>query len=149
MLAVARVAGIMAAKNTADLIPLAHPGIGVTGVEVDIRVCGPDSSSSVFGGSEKDLEEVGGRRSPSPSPHGSVEVTSTVHCHGKTGVEMEALTSVMGAALTVYDMCKAVDKGMVVGGARVIKKRGGKSGEWDWGHPVDQKNEGEGEGSEH
>lgn len=131
----------MAAKNTADLIPLAHPGIGVTGVEVDIRVYGPSSSTS----SEKsDLDLEAG-----DTPHGSVQVTSTVHCHGKTGVEMEALTSVMGAALTVYDMCKAVDKGMAVDGARVIKKRGGKSGGWDWGVSVDEgKGEENGERSE-
>ncbi|KAK2762262.1 hypothetical protein FQN54_001272 [Arachnomyces sp. PD_36] len=135
VLAVARVAGIMAAKNTADLIPLAHPGIGVTGVEVDVSVCGPGSGSGA--------EEAGLDAADTPRPYGSVVVRSTVHCHGKTGVEMEALTSVMGAALTVYDMCKAVDKGMVVGGARVIKKRGGKSGGWDWGVHVDEKGGGE------
>lgn len=125
----------MAAKNTADLIPLAHPGIGVTGVEVDVEVCAAGEASSA----EKGVD--GGE-----TPYGSVRVMSTVHCHGKTGVEMEALTSVMGAALTVYDMCKAVDKGMVVDGARVIKKRGGKSGGWDWGVSVDEGKDIKGDG---
>ena len=125
----------MAAKNTADIVPLAHPGIGVTGVEVDVRVCAPTSTSTAAS-SEATTTSENGPESP-PTPHGSVLVTSTVHCHGKTGVEMEALASALGAALTVYDMCKAVDKGMVIDGARVVKKRGGKSGGWDWGVPVD------------
>lgn len=112
VLSVARIAGIMAAKRTADIVPLAHPGLGITGIEVDVSVCSPSETGN---------------------HHGSVFVTSSVHCHGRTGVEMEALTSVMGAALTVYDMCKAVDKGMVVGEARVVRKRGGKSGDWEEG----------------
>ena len=87
VLGVARVAGIMAAKRTPDLIPLCHP-IAVSRVSVDVVL-----------GDER-----------------SVEVRATVECDGKTGVEMEALTAASTAALTVYDMCKAVDKGMVVDG---------------------------------
>ena len=100
-LGVARVAGLMAAKRTPDLIPLCHP-IPVSRVSVDLA-----------------LGEA------------SVEVRATVECDGKTGVEMEALTAASTAALTVYDMCKAVDKGMVVDGLRVVLKDGGKSGRWE------------------
>ncbi|PQK16035.1 hypothetical protein BB8028_0006g03570 [Beauveria bassiana] len=102
VLGVARVAGIMAAKRTPDLIPLCHP-ITVSRVSVDVVL-----------GDER-----------------SVEVRATVECDGKTGVEMEALTAASTAALTVYDMCKAVDKGMVVDGLRVVLKDGGKSGRWE------------------
>ncbi len=100
-LGVARVAGIMAAKRTPDLIPLCHP-IPVSRVRVDLA-----------------LQDR------------SVDVRATVECDGKTGVEMEALTAASTAALTVYDMCKAVDKGMVVDGLRVVLKDGGKSGRWE------------------
>ncbi|EEQ27137.1 hypothetical protein McanCB56680_004586 [Microsporum canis] len=123
VLAVARIAGIMAAKKAADIIPLAHPGLGITGIEVDISICSPHSDGSM---SDK-------QGKPCHGPHGSVLVTSSVSCLGRTGVEMEAMTSVLGAALTVYDMCKAVDKGMVIGEARVVRKRGGKSGDWEEG----------------
>jgi cyclic pyranopterin phosphate synthase len=143
VLSVARIAGIMAAKRTADLVPLAHPGLGITGIEVDVVVCPPDITSpskcppdgnppAGEGADASSKGYIGGSQ-----PHGSVLVTSNVHCHGRTGVEMEALTSVLGAALTVYDMCKAVDKGMVVGEARVVRKTGGKSGDWEFGVRVD------------
>ncbi len=101
VLAVARVAGIMAAKRTSDLIPMCHP-LPVTGVTVD-------------------LEPAGAER---------LRIVATVKTTGKTGVEMEALTAVSVAGLTVYDMCKAVDRGMRVEGVRLLEKRGGKSGEW-------------------
>ncbi|KAF3481134.1 molybdenum cofactor biosynthesis protein 1 B [Arthroderma uncinatum] len=125
VLSVARIAGIMAAKKAADIIPLAHPGLGITGVEVDVSVCPPypKDTNSV---NQSDCK-------PSHGLHGSVLVTSSVSCHGRTGVEMEAMMAVLGAALTVYDMCKAVDKGMVIGEARVVRKRGGKSGDWEEG----------------
>lgn len=100
VLAVARVAGIMAAKRTADLIPLCHP-IALSAVTVDF-----------------DLDETG------------VTVTATARTAGVTGVEMEALTAVGVALLTIYDMAKAMDKGMVMGGVRLISKTGGKSGDW-------------------
>ncbi|KAK6950355.1 hypothetical protein Daesc_008681 [Daldinia eschscholtzii] len=106
VLGVARVAGIMAAKRTADLIPLCHP-IAITKVTVDLEVLGNEDDKA-----------------------GRVEIEATVACEGKTGVEMEALTAASTAALTVYDMCKAVDKGMSIQGLRVILKEGGKSGRW-------------------
>ncbi|MFD9686870.1 cyclic pyranopterin monophosphate synthase MoaC [Kitasatospora sp. NPDC059088] len=99
-LAVARIAGIMGAKRTPDLIPLCHP-IAVSGVEVDLTV-GDDA----------------------------VEITATVRTADRTGVEMEALTSVTVAALTVIDMVKAVDKGASIESVRVLSKTGGKSGDW-------------------
>ncbi|KAM0820491.1 putative Molybdenum cofactor biosynthesis protein 1 B [Seiridium cardinale] len=107
VLGVARIAGIMAAKRTPDLIPLCHP-IAISKVTVELVVVGPEDGQN------------GGR----------VDVEATVSCDGKTGVEMEALTAASTAALTVYDMCKAVDKGMVVEGLRVVLKEGGKSGRW-------------------
>lgn len=105
VLGVARVAGIMAAKRTADLIPLCHP-IALSKVTVDLEVVqGQDDA-------------------------GRVNIEATVACEGKTGVEMEALTAASTAALTIYDMCKAVDKRMSVEGLRVVLKEGGRSGRW-------------------
>lgn len=102
VLAVARVAGIMAAKRTPDLVPLCHPLL-LTHVAVDLR---PDESGS------------------------ALLIEATVRTAGRTGVEMEALTAVSAAALTVYDMCKAVDRTMRITDIRLAHKRGGKSGEW-------------------
>lgn len=101
-LEVARIAGIMAAKKTADLIPLCHP-LAISKVEVELR---PDRKTS------------------------SVEVEATVKLTGQTGVEMEALTAVSVACLTLYDMAKAVDRGMVIGEIRLTEKSGGKSGDY-------------------
>ena len=103
VLVVARLAGIMAAKRTAELIPLCHP-LALTSVTVDL-VCVPERSA--------------------------VEITATCKLRGRTGVEMEALTAASVAALTVYDMCKAVDRGMVVTDLRLLRKSGGKSGNWE------------------
>jgi len=103
VLAVARTAGIMAAKETARLIPLCHPLL-LTVVEVDFRA---------------DKE------------HSRLEIESRVKTAGQTGVEMEAMTAVAVAALTVYDMCKAVDREMVIGEIRLIAKSGGRSGRFD------------------
>jgi len=102
VLGVARLAGIMGAKRTADLIPLCHP-LPIAAVTVDLT---PDSAAS------------------------AVEIEATVRTTGQTGVEMEALTAASIAALTVYDMCKAVDRGMRVEAVRVVHKAGGKSGEF-------------------
>ena len=96
---VARIAGIMAAKKTADLIPMCHP-LQLSHVDVSIKI---------------DHDRSG------------VEIFSEVKLHGKTGVEMEALTAASVAALTVYDVCKAVDKNMVISDCRLLEKRGGKS----------------------
>lgn len=102
VLAVARVAGIMAAKRTSELIPLCHP-ISLTKVTVELE--------------------------PSSTPAG-IAITATAETDGKTGVEMEALTAASVAGLTIYDMCKAVDRAMVVNGVRLLSKEGGKSGTW-------------------
>ncbi len=105
VIGVARIAAIQGAKRTADLVPLCHP-LPITRVAVDFTLD---------------------------------EAASTVHCiaqvetHGRTGVEMEALTAVQVGLLTVYDMCKAADRGMVMDGIRVLHKSGGKSGDWSGG----------------
>ncbi len=102
VLGIARLAGIMAAKRTSDLIPLCHP-LPLTRVTVDFEL---------------------------NKEHSRVLCRAQVETFGKTGVEMEALTAVQIALLTIYDMCKAVDKGMVMGHIQVIEKQGGKSGDW-------------------
>lgn len=102
VLAVARIAGIMAAKRTPDLIPLCHPLL-LTKVEVTLEPM-PDESS--------------------------IYITATCALKGQTGVEMEALTAASTAALTIYDMCKAVDRGMVIDRIGILEKKGGKSGHW-------------------
>ena len=101
VLTTAQLAGVMAAKRTHDLIPLCHP-LPITGIDVALT---PDA-----------------RRS-------AIDITATVRTTAKTGVEMEALTSVSVAALTVYDMAKAVQKDMRIGDIRLVRKRGGKSGD--------------------
>jgi indole-3-glycerol phosphate synthase len=103
VLAVARLAGIMAAKRTAELIPLCHP-LALTSVSLELA-CVPERSA--------------------------VEITATCRLRGRTGVEMEALTAASVAALTVYDMCKAVDRGMVITDLRLLRKSGGRSGDWE------------------
>ncbi|OCW56568.1 cyclic pyranopterin monophosphate synthase MoaC [Hoeflea olei] len=100
----ARIAGIMAAKQTASLIPLCHP-LALTKVSVDIE---PDESLP------------------------GLRVRTLAKLSGKTGVEMEALTAASVACLTIYDMAKAVDRGMEIGGIRVLAKSGGKSGDWNF-----------------
>jgi cyclic pyranopterin monophosphate synthase len=100
VLAVARIAGIMAAKRTADLIPLCHP-LPIDAVALDLAI----------------------------EPAG-VRVTATVATTHGTGVEMEALTAVAVALLTIYDMAKAIDRGMVISGVRLLRKSGGRSGDW-------------------
>ena len=102
VLGVARIAGVMAAKKTSDLIPLCHP-IALTQVTIDFD----------------DLDDGIG-----------LSVTSTARTMGRTGVEMEALTGASIAALTVYDMCKAVDRAIRIDGLRLLSKSGGKSGDW-------------------
>ncbi|MCH9656220.1 MAG: cyclic pyranopterin monophosphate synthase MoaC [Planctomycetes bacterium] len=101
VLEIARIAGIMAAKKTADLIPLCHP-LGINSVSLDFE----------------------------PRNGTVIRVESTVKVDGKTGVEMEALTAVSIAALTIYDMCKAVDRAMSLGPTRLVEKSGGKSGHY-------------------
>jgi molybdenum cofactor biosynthesis enzyme len=150
-LAVSRVAGIMAAKRTADLIPLAHPGIGITGVTIEVELfeasagessartkraeeeAAADPDLALAGISAAPPTEMASKAVTPPNcEYGGVSITATVECRGKTGVEMEALTAASVAGLTVYDMCKGVDKGMVMQGVRVVKKTGGKSRGWVW-----------------
>ena len=102
VLGVARVAGIMAAKRTAELIPLCHP-LPLTTVEIEFE---PDAGGP------------------------AVHCRARAETRGRTGVEMEALTAVQVALVTIYDMCKAVDRGMRIEGVRLLEKRGGKSGDW-------------------
>ena len=103
VMSVARLAGIMAAKRTPDLIPLCHP-LALSSVSVELN-CDPARNA--------------------------VDITATCKLKGRTGVEMEALTAVAVAALTVYDMCKAVDRGMRIEGIRLVHKSGGKSGTYE------------------
>ncbi|MCJ1301755.1 hypothetical protein MMC08_004556 [Hypocenomyce scalaris] len=130
VLAVARVAGIMAAKKCADWIPLCHPGIGITGVSVEVEpVDGPQAAAP-----SRPQRQRG--KSGGWGDFGGVRIEATVECVGVTGVEMEALTAVVGAALSVVDMCKAVDRGCMVEACRVVRKEGGRSGSWredGWG----------------
>ena len=102
VLAVAQVAGIMAAKRTPEIIPMCHP-IAISGIDITFR---PDE----------------GRH--------CIDIKATVRCKGETGVEMEALTAVSAAALTIYDMCKAAQKDIGISNIRLLKKTGGKSGEF-------------------
>jgi len=102
VIATARIAGIMAAKRTSDLIPMCHP-LMLSSVKVELT---PNEADSC------------------------VDITAVCKLSGQTGVEMEALTAVSVAGLTLYDMCKAVDKGMIIDQVRLIEKKGGKSGHW-------------------
>ncbi|MGV8892614.1 MAG: cyclic pyranopterin monophosphate synthase MoaC [Burkholderiaceae bacterium] len=102
VLGIARIAAIMAAKRTSDLIPLCHP-LALTRVTVEFSI---------------------------DSPAASIHCRAQVETFGKTGVEMEALTAVQVGLLTIYDMCKAVDRGMVMTDVQVLEKHGGKSGDW-------------------
>lgn len=104
-IAVARIAGIMAAKRTAELVPLCHP-IGLTDTGVNLEV-------------DRSLP--------------GLRATAWASTHGRTGVEMEALTAVSVALLTIYDMAKALDRGMEISGVRLTEKRGGRSGDWKRG----------------
>jgi len=118
--AAARIAGITAAKRTSDLIPLCHP-LALTKVAVDLEPCfGSDTQKGAPAmiGAGFSARRVG------------VAVTATVEVDGKTGVEMEALTAASVAALTIYDMCKAADRGMVISDVALALKEGGKSGRW-------------------
>jgi cyclic pyranopterin phosphate synthase len=101
--AVARIAGIQAAKRTHELIPLCH-ALLLSSIHVELKACEPDR----------------------------VQITSTCRLTGQTGVELEALTAASVAALTIYDMCKAVDRAMVIGNIRLLSKQGGRSGHFQW-----------------
>ena len=106
VLGIARIAGIMAAKKTSDLIPLCHP-LALSRVAIELEAARADRASAA-----------------------AVLCTATVETTGPTGVEMEALTAVQVSLLTIYDMCKAADRGMVMTGVRLLEKHGGKSGSY-------------------
>lgn len=118
-LATARVAGIMAAKRTSDLIPLCHQ-LALTKVEVAFDVGGADNSA-----------DVGGADNSAEAGSSDIAITATVRTTDRTGVEMEALTAVSVAALTLYDMIKAVDPAARIDDIRVLRKEGGKTGLWE------------------
>jgi len=136
VLSVARIAGIMAAKKTSDLVPLCH-NIGLSFVGVELEVVGGGEGMGKGEGDEGDTSAGHSVGKDGKRGFGKIEITAKVQCDGKTGVEMEALTAASVAALTVYDMCKAVDKGMRIEGLRVVRKEGGKSGVWVEGVSVD------------
>jgi len=125
----------MAAKRTADLIPLCH-NIPIGGVGVDVEVVGGEGAESAAvveeggEGNEGPASVSSPWKKEDPGEFGGVVITARVHTFGQTGVEMEALTAASVAGLTVYDMCKAVDKGMVMEAVRVVLKEGGRSGDW-------------------
>ena len=148
----------MAAKKTADWVPLCHSGIGIEGVKILVDLVGGKETDSEYACSksanmvnklerhdmagtktaEAEAKNSGGsnqkaklRDKDQPiGVFGGVRIETRVQCHGKTGVEMEALTAVLGAALTVVDMCKGVDRGCRIESVRVVKKEGGRSGVW-------------------
>ena len=128
VLSTARIAGIMAAKRCADIIPLCHP-IPITKVSVDL-VLGDSKPVETREHTLLDVRSTEDEQTAERTDGGpwAVHVEAVVQCHGPTGVEMEALTAVMGACLTVYDMCKAVDKKMSISDVRVVYKEGGRSG---------------------
>ncbi|KAI4162704.1 MAG: hypothetical protein LQ342_003750 [Letrouitia transgressa] len=133
VLAVARVAGIMAAKHASALIPLAHAGVALEGCAVDVDVVGPrgQGPSAEAGATEGEVsEEEEEEGEKGLGRFGGIRIAVRAESTGKTGVEMEALAGVVGAGLTVVDMCKAVDKACVLGGVRVLGKTGGRSGAW-------------------
>ena len=103
VLTTAKIAGVLAAKQTPSLIPLAHP-LALESVDVTFDI---------------------------DAPAGTIEVRSIVRCEGKTGVEMEAMTACAVAALTIYDMCKSAEKGIVIDALQLVRKSGGKSGTWE------------------
>lgn len=141
-LAVARVAGIMAVKKTSDIIPLAHGGVGVEHCVVDIDLVDAvnearESKASVPGNKDDKIHvptqaklDMAKQLTLPIGVYGGIRIAVSVSTTAKTGVEMEALTGVMGAGLTVVDMCKAVDRHLRLESVEVVGKMGGKSGNW-------------------
>ena len=126
VLSVSRIAGIMAAKKCPEIVPLCHP-ITLTHVGVEVRTFPSTAGATTAGASGG---EANSHREGGVAVHGGVQIECKVSCTGATGVEMEALTAVMGAALSVVDMCKAVDRFQKICEVRVVLKEGGKSGVW-------------------
>lgn len=122
VLAVSRIAGLMGAKRTPDLIPLCHP-IMITGADVSFEWDLPDTTAK---------DHTNGN----PATTARLHIHATVRTVGKTGVEMEALTAATVSALTIYDMCKAVDRGMMIDKVFLLRKSGGRSGTYDASHDL-------------
>ena len=134
VLTVAQIAGIMGAKRTPDLIPMCHP-ILIDGVDLHLSLAGPEdeetSRNREMHHSSKDDSDSGSVcPKENRNPRYAVDIIAEVRCSGRTGVEMEALTAVSVAALTVYDMCKAVQKDMVITDIRLLEKTGGVHGDF-------------------
>ena len=127
VLAVAQVAGVMAAKQTPQIIPMCHTLL-LTGVDIAFDLAGdlagdaPDASATANGGASITAE------APDTTRRAQIAIRATVRTVGRTGAEMEALTAVSAAALTIYDMCKAVDRAMEIDAIHLLRKSGGKSG---------------------
>lgn len=149
VLSVARIAAIMGAKRTADIVPLCHPGLQITNVEVDLEAVEAATGTHSTGveafphgfsqAQDVNSDTVNQAKATflkqGVGDHGGVRICAKVACHGKTGVEMEALTAVTAGALTVLDMCKALDKGIRIEGVQMVYKSGGRSGTYlarDW-----------------
>ena len=130
VLGVARLAGIMATKRTSELIPLCHP-LPLTKCEVNFSLHESTSTKSFEYGSIDNKSALNTKANAY-----YIEATCLVKTDGKTGVEMEALTGVQIALLTIYDMCKAIDKGMVISDVHLVSKSGGKSGDFLWNEAI-------------
>lgn len=168
VLGVARIAGIMAAKRASDLVPLCHP-IALEHVSVDVQLPDDVANDyDGYGGGEEGQKRRGGagageaegglqvkqqqhqrrrqQATPTTTAHSNsdasnvISVSATVTCTGPTGVEMEALAAAAASALTIYDMCKAVDRGIVINDLRVVHKSGGRSGTWVEGVRIEDNN---------
>lgn len=127
----------MAVKNTSTLIPLCHSGVPVEGISVNVDVVGGGVEHAATAASSSSQPPPHSEPESQPPlqlpPHGGVRISVLVHTTAKTGIEMEALAGVVGAGLTVIDMCKAVDRGLRLEGVRIVWKRGGRSGDWEAG----------------
>ncbi|KAI9726502.1 MAG: hypothetical protein M1828_001324 [Chrysothrix sp. TS-e1954] len=150
VLAVARIAGIMAAKRTSEVVPLCH-NVALAGVGVEVGLVGPGGGEvgekqaggkdgeEQAGGKDEEKQTGGKDGEKQTGEHGSIHISATVRTNAQTGVEMEALMAVSAAGLTVYDMCKGVDRGIVISNTRVVRKEGGASGSWVEGQKVGER----------
>ncbi|WP_202080799.1 cyclic pyranopterin monophosphate synthase MoaC [Caldalkalibacillus salinus] len=128
VLSVAQIAGVMAAKKTSDIIPMCHP-LSLSGVDITFR--GEKLTSQSAGQESKSIAAAGEQQVEyEQEERFALKIEVTVKTDGKTGVEMEALTAASVSALTIYDMCKAIDKGMILGPTYLASKSGGKSGDY-------------------
>ena len=153
VLAVARLAGIQAIKKTGEIVVLSHGGVGIEGAVVKVETVGPvvkaidfEADTAEALAAERDSNDILTKKATQLDlpigQHGGVRIAVQVETTAKTGVEMEALTGVTGAALTVVDMVKGVDKRVVIHDIKIIGKKGGRSGNWGiWEEEEDGKGE--------